>query len=317
MNRPVKTVTLASNTPFNISLPQDATLRSIDLVVLMDVTIAAGAVVDVGVERYLNLIELLVNGNSWKSYRGYEARAINIFNQGEEIPKTVPTAIGANQELSFTIRLEIQDPKGLYPQRTLFNTREAAGIETLELAFRTLDENVMYDIPANVTINTAEMQVYYNDAEVSARPVPGGNIMMVEQGITYNIDSSEEGPFDWVKRGRTIRSFLAVSRDNTPAFSDDVIDTLTLRINGKVDELDNLPWEYLKTLSTWHTGVSASEIPAGAIWFDFDPKRQGLPLLVPNLAQVELFVNKEAAGTGHELRIVRKEYVRRSAFVRG
>jgi len=150
-------------------------------------------------------------------------------------------------------------------------------------------------------------QVWYDDVEVSGRPQAGGNLVVYEISNAFTLTGMEQS-FDWKEKGRTIRSFILTTQHSDGIYADDVIDKIILRLNGKTDVIREVPWQYLKAMTTLHSGLDKDEIPNGVVMYDFDAKRQGLPLLSPELAQIEFIPYKENGVTNPIVNVIRRAY---------
>lgn len=303
MLRKVKTFAIIESDEIIQQLPADATLKAIDIVIKGTATFNT-TLIEKHAESLLKQVQLRANGNTIKSMRGYSLYALDNCLQGEQLYKHVPltdTAIG--KEFALMYRLWMQDPTGLFPNRTLFDTRPFK--DNLDIKVSTLTKAEMYTVPGTVTLTNMTCEIWYDDAEISSRPQVGGALFIQEYELDYPVTAISE-TYDWKEKGRTIRSFLMTVLDNIGEYNDDVIDKIVLRLNGKVDYIREVDWEMLKYHTVLNTGLNKDEISVGTAFWDFDPKRQGLPLLTPEYSQIEFIPYRETGATAPVITVVRR-----------
>lgn len=294
-------------------MPLDATIKSIDLYIHGEVTIENTDIV-LTPEGYLGLIQnirLDLNGKPIKDMTGYELHFLNGCMQGEIFHKTEPIVVAASEPFSFLLRIDLQDPRPRFnPARTLLNTRE----------FRKID--LIMEIGANthvkasggtLTIDSINIDVYYNTVDLPGIPVPGGPTIIVERYDTYALDAVIRN-FKIEEARKLIRGMVLNTQNATPAHDDAIINTINLQSNGVYDAMRILPWGYLKDLTTLHTGLSQTEIFTGFAYFDFDPKSEGDSLIRTGVDTLELEITRLAPGT---LRTIMRKYTDKTLFVRG
>lgn len=303
MLRKVKSFAITESDENIQQLPADATLKAIDVVIKGTATFNT-TLIEKHAESLLKQVQLRANGNTIKSMRGYSLYALDNCLQGERLYKNVPlTDTGIGKEFALIYRLWMQDPTGLFPNRTLFDTRPFK--DNLDIKVATLTKAEMYTVPGTVTLTNMVCEIWYDDAEISSRPQVGGSLFIQEYELDYPITGLSE-IFDWKEKGRTIRSFLMTAIDNTGEYNDDVIDKIVLRLNGKVDYIREVDWEMLKYHTVLNTGLDKDEISIGTAFWDFDAKRQGLPLLTPEFAQIEFIPYRETGATAPVITVVRR-----------
>jgi len=84
-------------------------------------------------QTFLRKVDLRANGHTIRRLSGYELYALNALLQGERFYYYIPTTSG---EFTIFYRLWMQDPVGLFPNRSLFNTRDFRDNFEIEIAWQ-------------------------------------------------------------------------------------------------------------------------------------------------------------------------------------
>jgi hypothetical protein len=282
-------------------LPKDSTVEYIDLLVTGDIG-GAGAGVPLNAARLLARCELQANGKPLYDMQGIELYRLNSALQGENIEQEIADPAGGVVPLFFLLRFWLTDPKGRNPQRADLNLRR---LEQLSLA-------VTVGTVANIftggvqTLANLRARIFYG--ETLGR---GGDAVVVNRAFEYVLTGARQ-IIEWKERGAVLKAMLVTLRNAGGVEVDNGLNVFGLRVDGKTSLIDELPFEYIRALTTFATGLDAAEIDAGVGYWDFDPDKRGRGLPTLDGVNTELELEGTVAFT---VRIIRRQYVPLEAYL--
>lgn len=293
--RRIRDLTFVENGATREELPKDSTLSFVDLLVTGDIA-GAGGGTPLDAALLVDRLELLANGKPLLDMTGRECYYLDSALQGENIETAISDPNGGTVPLFFLLRLWLTDPKAKNPARAYLDLR----------LLENFSVNVNWASVAEIfaagtqTLANLRLRVYYGEV-----PARGGDAVVVNRKFSYVLTGAQMIQ-EWKERGATLRAALLSLFDDSGDPIDTGITRLGLRVDGKTPLVDELPYEYLRAATTFHTGLSPAEIPTGLAYFDLDEGSRGSALQSLDGVNVELLLEGTA---DYRLDIIRRQYM--------
>ena len=301
--RRIRDLTFAENGATREELPKDSTVAFVDLLVTGTIA-GAGGGTPLDAALLVERLELLANGKPLHDMTGRECYYLASALQGENIETAIADPNGGTVPLFFLLRLWLTDPKAKNPARAYLDLRMLENFSV----------NVNWASVAEIfaggvqTLANLRLRVYYGEV-----PARGGDAVVVNRKFSYVLTGAQMIE-EWKERGATLRAALLSLFDDSGDPIDAGITRLGLRVDGKTPLVDELPYEYLRAATTFHTGLSPAEIPTGLAYFDLDEGSRGSALQSLDGVNVELLLEGTA---DYRLDIIRRQYMGLEQYLGG
>lgn len=301
----VRDLSWAEDGSIREELPKDRTIDFFDVLITADITGVGGGT---PLEAYniVDRFELLANGKPLYDLSGLQLYNLNASLQGERYETLISDPSGGTTQLSLLLRIWMTDP-------TVKNTRRGElNLRDLEQYSVRISFNAVTDIFTGGTqaLSNNRMRIYYNET-----PGIGGDVVTVNRTFEYVLTGARQ-IIEWKERSAVLKSMLFTLFDDSspPALTDDGLDIVGLRVDGKDPIIDEVPYSYIRTGTTVMTGLDAAEIDTGVAYYDLDPGSKGLALQSLDGVNVEV----QLQGTVDFLfQIVRREYLPLEVYLGG